>query len=94
MIIRKLWAICALSFLLDSSGIVKAGTLTTTNDTVAADLANALTTGGAGGITITGESLNGNHFESIHNNKVEDIDSSGVFSTVGTNNFEIGRAHV
>ena len=49
MIIRKGWAICALSFLLSSSGIVKAGTLTTTDDTVAADLANALTTGGAGG---------------------------------------------
>jgi hypothetical protein len=76
MIIRKAWALCALSFLLSSSGIVKAGTLTTTDDTVAADLANALT---AGGITVTGESLSGNHFESIHNNKVEDIDSSGVF---------------
>jgi hypothetical protein len=33
-------------FLLNASGIVKAGTLTTVDDTVAADLANALTTGG------------------------------------------------
>src|SRR5580693_7055621 len=94
MIIRKLWALCALSFLLDSSGIVKAGTLTTTTDTVAADLANALTTGGAGGITITSESLSDNHFESIHNNKVEDIDSSGVFSTVGTNNFGLSGSGI
>ena len=94
MIINKLWAVCVLIFLLDSSGIVKAGTLTTTNDTIAADLANALTTGGAGGITITGESLNGNHFESIHNNKVEDIDSSGVFSTVGTNNFGLSGSGI
>jgi hypothetical protein len=31
---------------LNASGIVKAGTLTTVDDTVAADLANALTTGG------------------------------------------------
>jgi hypothetical protein len=94
MIIRKAWALCALSFLLSSSGIVKAGTLTTTDDTVAADLANALTTGGAGGITITGESLSGNHFESIHNNKVEDIDSSGVFSTVGTNKFGLSGSGI
>ena len=87
MILRKAWALCALSFLLGSSGIVKAGTLTTVDDIVAADLANALTTGGAGGITITSESLSDNHFESIHNNKVENITSSGVFSTMGTNNF-------
>jgi hypothetical protein len=94
MIIRKAFALCALSFLLSSSGIVKAGTLTTTDDTVAADLANALTTGGAGGITITSESLSGNHFESIHNNKVENITSSGIFSTVGTNKFwSVGKRY-
>jgi hypothetical protein len=42
-------------------------------------LANALTTGGAGGITITGETLSG------HSNI--DVASSGVFSTSGTNNY-------
>jgi hypothetical protein len=47
MIIRKATALLALGFLLNASGgIVKAGTLTTVDDTVAADLANALTTGG------------------------------------------------
>jgi hypothetical protein len=94
MIIRKGWAICALSFLLGSSGIVKAGTLTTVDDIVAADLANALTTGGAGGITITSESLSDNHFQSIHNNQVENIDSSGIFSTVGTNNFGLSGSGI
>jgi hypothetical protein len=94
MILRKAWALCALSFLLSSSGIVKAGTLTTVDDTVAADLANALTTGGAGGITITSESLSDNHFESIHNNKVENITSSGVFSTVGANNFGLSGSGI
>ena len=94
MIIRKLWALCALSFLLGSSGVVKAGTLTTTDDTVAADLANALTTGGAGGITITSESLSANQFESIHNNKVENITSSGIFSTVGKNNFGLSGSGI
>ena len=94
MIIRNAWALCALSFLLSSSGIVKAGTLTTINDTVAADLANALTTGGAGGITITSESLSDNGFETIHNNKVENIDSSGIFSTTGTNNFGLSGSGI
>jgi hypothetical protein len=46
MVIRKATALLALGFLLNASGIVKAGTLTTVDDTVAADLANALTTGG------------------------------------------------
>lgn len=86
MIIRKAWALCALSFLLSSSGIVKAGTLTTIDDTVAADLANALTTGGAGGITITGESLSANKFG--------DHASSGVFSTAGTNNFGLSGSGI
>src|ERR1700733_2064888 len=94
MIIRKGWAICALSFLLGSSGIVKAGTLTTVDDIVAADLANALTTGGAGGITITSEGLSDNPFQSIHNNQVENIDSSGIFSTVGTNNFGLSGSGI
>ena len=86
MILRKAWALWALSFLLSSSGIVKAGTLTTTDDTVAADLANALTTGGAGGITITSESLSDNKFGNIA--------SSGVFSTVGTNNFGLSGSGI
>ena len=94
MIIRNAWALCALSFLLTSSGIVKAGTLTTIDDTVAADLANALTTGGAGGITITSESLSSNHFVTTHNNKDENIDSSGVFSTVGPNNFGLSGSGI
>ena len=94
MIIRNAWALCALSFLLTSSGIVKAGTLTTIDDTVAADLANALTTGGAGGITITSESLSSNHFVTIHNNKDENINSSGVFSTVGPNNFGLSGSGI
>jgi hypothetical protein len=94
MTIGNAWALCALSFLLSSSGIVKAGTLTTIDDTVAADLASALTTGGAGGITITSESLSDNHYETIHNNHPESIDSSGVFSTVGTNNFGLSGSGI
>jgi hypothetical protein len=55
------------------------GTLTTTNNTDATDLAAALTTGGAGGITITGETLSAN------SNGVDA--SAGTFSTSGTNNY-------
>ena len=69
----------AAGLLLGSVGAASAGTLTTVNDTNAADLANALTNGGAGGITITGETLSGN------SNGVDA--SSGLFSTVGTNNY-------
>jgi hypothetical protein len=68
-----------LSLLLASAGSAYAGTVTTINDTNAADLANALTTGGAGGITITGETLSSN---SNGGNA-----SAGLFSTVGTNNY-------
>ena len=70
---------CVAGLLLGSVGAASAGTLTTVRNTSAADLANALTTGGAGGITITGETLSG------HSNI--DVASSGVFSTSGTNNY-------
>jgi hypothetical protein len=72
----RLWVA---GLLLSSVGAASAGTVTTVRDTSAADLANALTTGGAGGITITGETLSG------HSNV--DVASSGVFSTSGTNNY-------
>ena len=49
--------LCVAGLLLGSVGAASAGTVTTVRDTNAADLANALTTGGAGGITITGETL-------------------------------------
>ena len=71
--------LCVAGLLLGSVGAASAGTVTTVRDTNAADLANALTTGGAGGITITGETLSG------HSNI--DVASSGVFSTSGTNNY-------
>ena len=71
--------LCVAGLLLGSVGAASAGTVTTVRDTNAADLANALTTGGAGGITITGETLSG------HSNV--DVASSGVFSTSGTNNY-------
>ena len=71
--------LCVAGLLLGSVGAASAGTVTTVRDTSAADLANALTTGGAGGITITGETLSG------HSNI--DVASSGVFSTSGTNNY-------
>jgi PEP-CTERM motif len=72
--------------LLSSAGTVNAGTLTTVNNTNASDLANALTTGGAGGITITGESLSANTSGGSA--------SSGVFSTVGTNNFGLSGSGI
>jgi hypothetical protein len=71
--------LCVAGLLLGSVGAASAGTVTTVRDTNAADLANALTTGGAGGITITGETLSG------HSNI--DVASSGIFSTSGTNNY-------
>jgi PEP-CTERM motif len=72
--------------LLSSVGAASAGTLTTVNDTNAADLANALTNGGAGGITITGETLSSN------SNGVDA--SSGLFSTVGTNNYGLSGSGI
>jgi hypothetical protein len=79
MKIRNTAALGVLSLVLASAGSAYAGTVTTINDTNAADLANALTTGGAGGITITGETLSSN---SNGGNA-----SAGLFSTVGTNNY-------
>jgi hypothetical protein len=71
-------ALGVLGLLLASAGTGYAGTLTTIDNTDATDLANALTTGGAGGITITGETLSAN------SNGVDA--SAGIFSTSGTNN--------
>lgn len=79
----RLWVA---GLLLSSAGAVHAGTLTTINDTNAADLANALTTGGAGGITITGETLSGNSGGADA--------SSGIFSTVGTNNYGLSGSGI
>jgi hypothetical protein len=72
-------ALGVLGLLLASAGTGYAGTLTTIDNTDATDLANALTTGGAGGITITGETLSAN------SNGVDA--SAGIFSTSGTNNY-------
>ncbi len=82
MKIRSTAALGALGLLLASAGTGYAGTVTTINDTNAADLANALTTGGAGGITITGESLSSNS-----NGLNGGAASAGLFSTSGTNNY-------
>jgi PEP-CTERM motif-containing protein len=73
----SLWVV---GLLLSSAGTVHAGTLTTVNNSSAIALANALTSGGAGGITITSEILSTN---TLLTGQV----SSGLFSTVGTNNF-------
>ena len=78
--------LCVAGLLLGSVGAASAGTVTTVRDTNAADLANALTTGGAGGITITGETLSG------HSNI--DVASSGVFSTSGTNNYGLNGSGI
>jgi hypothetical protein len=79
MKMRNTAALGVLALLLTSAGTTYAGTLTTVDDTLGADLANALTTGGAGGITITSESLSAN--------TIGGLASSGLFSTAGTNNF-------
>ncbi|HSU99619.1 MAG TPA: hypothetical protein VLI91_05895, partial [Roseiarcus sp.] len=60
MKLRNTAALGVVGLLLSGAGTGYAGTLTTVNDTNALDLANALTTGGAGGITITGETLSSN----------------------------------
>ena len=72
-------AATAIVVALFGAGTVKAGTLTTVNDTSATDLANELTSGGAGGITITNQTLSTNTQGSAA--------SSGIFSTSGTNNY-------
>lgn len=72
-------ALCAGGLLLSCAGLAVAGTLTTVDNTSATTLANALTTGGTGGITITGETLSAS--------TTGDLASSGLFSTVDSNNF-------
>jgi hypothetical protein len=57
--------LCVAGLLLGSVGAASAGTLTTVRNTSAADLANALTTGGAGGITIIGETLSGHNGDAV-----------------------------
>jgi hypothetical protein len=75
-------ALWVIGLLLSSSAeTVRAGTLTTVDNTSATALANALTSGGAGGITITNETLSANTSGGLA--------SSGLFSTVGTNNFRL-----
>jgi len=76
---RNLTALSAVGLLLSGAAAANAGTLTTVDDTVANDLANALTSGGAGGITITNATLS--------TNTGAGTASSGTFSTSGTNNF-------
>ena len=66
-----------LSFIV--GGTAQAGVLTTIDNTSATVLANALTAGGAGGITITSETLSSNTSGTAA--------SSGLFSTAGANNF-------
>lgn len=68
-------------------GIARAGTLTTIDNTNALALANALTSGGAGGITITNETLSTNTLPTGQA-------SSGTFSTAGTNNFGLSGSGV
>jgi hypothetical protein len=72
-------ALGAAGLLLAAAGGAHAGVLTTVNDTNANDLAAALTAGGAGGITITNATLSTNTLGAAA--------SSGLFSTVGTNNY-------
>jgi hypothetical protein len=73
--------LCASAFLIAGlgAGTVNAGTLTTVDNTSATGLANELTTGGAGGITITNQTLSVSTTGSLA--------GSGIFSTAGTNNF-------
>src|SRR5262249_39322009 len=71
-----LWVV---GFLVSCAGTVSADSLTTINITDANTLANAIISGGAGGITITNAVLSTNTLNSSA--------SSGTFSTVGTNNY-------
>jgi PEP-CTERM motif len=79
-------ALWVVGLLLSSAGTVNAGLLTTNDNTSATALANALTSGGAGGITITNETLSTNTSGSLA--------SSGLFSTVGTNNFGLAGSGI
>jgi hypothetical protein len=53
----------------------------TSNDTVASDLVNALTSGGAGGITVTGFSLS--------TNTAGATAGSGIYATSGSNHYNL-----
>jgi hypothetical protein len=79
-------ALWVAGLLLSNAGTVNAGILTTVNNTSAIALANALTAGGAGGITITSETLSTNTSGASA--------SSGLFSTVGTNNFGLSGSGI
>jgi hypothetical protein len=79
-------ALWVVGLLLSSAGTVNAGTLTTVDNTSATALANALTSGGAGGVTITNETLSANTSGSLA--------SSGLFSTVGTNGFQLSGSGI
>jgi len=76
---RRVKAALWLAGILSGIGSANAGVLTTVNYTNANNLANALTFGGAGGITITNVTLS--------TNTLGGAASSGIFSTSGTNNF-------
>lgn len=73
-------------FLLGSFEIASAGTLTTVDNTDATALADALTSGGAGGITITNAVLSAN----VSGTSA----STGLFSTQGANNFGLGGSGI
>ena len=79
-------ALWVVGLLLSSAGMVHAGQLTTLDNTSASALANALTAGGAGGITITSETLS--------TNTSGNLASSGLFSTTGTNNFGLSGSGI
>ena len=79
-------ALWVAGLVLGSAVTANAGQLTTLDNTSAGALANALTSGGAGGITITSETLSTNTSGSLA--------SSGLFSTVGTNNFGLSGSGI
>jgi hypothetical protein len=79
---KKSVRIAAAALVLIGVGVAQAGTLTTTNNTNANDLAAALTSGGAGGITITNAVLSVNTLPTGEA-------SSGIYTTSGPNNYQL-----
>lgn len=77
----------AISALLLSGGQIQADSITTFNNTVATDLANALTSGGSGGITITNAVLSANTLPSGEA-------SSGIFTTSGSNGYGLSGSGI
>ena len=77
----------AIGALLLSGGQIQASTITTLNDTLATDLANALTSGGAGGITITNAVLSAN-------TRPTGEASSGIFTTSGSNGYNLSGSGI